>query len=71
MSKVMVGKCLLPNLLKRSHMTQTDLAVITGMQVSQISMYINHKRMMSLPTAMLISWALKCHIEELYEWKVK
>lgn len=67
---LVVGKCLLPDLLKHSRITQTDLSDKTGISVSQLSMYINNKRMMSLQTAMLISWALKCHIDGLYEYKV-
>lgn len=68
---LIVGKCLLPSLLRRSGITQTCLSDKTGISVSQLSMYINNKRMMSLQTAMLIAWALHCHIEELYEYIVQ
>jgi transcriptional regulator with XRE-family HTH domain len=71
MSKVLVGKCLLHKLLKRSYMTQTDLSVKTGISISQLSAYINNKQTMSLPTALLIAWALDCNVKELYDWKVK
>lgn len=52
-------------------MSSTDLSDKTGISIYQLSKYINNKSTMSLPTAMLIAWALNCHIDELYDWKVK
>lgn len=69
MSKEVVGKCLLHELLKHSYMTPTDLAEKTGISKQQLSAYINNKRHMTLATARIISRALKCHIDDLYEWK--
>lgn len=66
-----IGKCLLSNLLERSKMTQVDLSVITGISKQQLNRYINSDNgAMSLSNARLISKALNCKIEDLYEWKV-
>ncbi|MEM5009358.1 helix-turn-helix transcriptional regulator [Niallia taxi] len=65
-----IGKCLLLNLLERSKMTQVDLAVETGISKQQINRYINSDVNMSLSNARLISKALGCNIDDLYEWKV-
>jgi putative transcriptional regulator len=65
------GKCLLLNLLERRRMTQSDLAAITGISKTQINEYIANTRKMSLANAYIISRALRCHIEDLYNWKIK
>jgi putative transcriptional regulator len=52
-------------------MTQVDLSIKTGIAKTQINEYISGTRKMSLANAYLISRELKCHIEDLYEWKVK
>ncbi|MEI2465108.1 helix-turn-helix domain-containing protein [Niallia taxi] len=65
-----IGKCLLLNLLERSKMTQVDLSVVTGISKQEINRYINSNRTMSLSNARLVSKALNCNIEDLYEWKV-
>lgn len=70
MSKNIIGKCLLPNLLRRKHMTQADLSEITGISKTQINEYIANTRMMSLGNAKLIAHALKCNIDDLYRWKI-
>lgn len=71
MKQIIIGKCLLHKLLKQKHMTPTDLSEKTGISIHQLSAYINNKRNMSLPTAILIAWALNVSVEELYNWKVK
>lgn len=71
MSKCLVGKCLLQNLLNRRHMTQVDLSDLTGISKTQISEYIANTRKMSLANAKLIAYVLKCHMDDLYEWKIK
>lgn len=71
MKTIIVGKCLLSNLLKHKRMTSTDLSDRTGISIHQLSKYINNKSTMSLPTAILIAWALKCHVEDLYDYKVQ
>ena len=52
-------------------MTQTDLSDKTGISIYQLSKYTNNKSVMSMQTAMLISWALNCQIDQLYDWKVR
>lgn len=71
MPEVVIGKCLLPKLLKESYMTPSDLSDKTGISIHQLSKYINNKSHMSLQTALIISWALKCDVADLYNWKVK
>jgi putative transcriptional regulator len=71
MKQVIIGKCLLSNLLRQKHMTSTDLSLITGISIYQLSKYINNKSTMSLQTALLIAWAMKCKVVDLYDWKVK
>lgn len=63
-----VGKCLLGDRLIKSGMTQSMLAIRTNIPKSQISEYVNNKHIMSLETAKILSAALNCAIEELYEW---
>lgn len=65
-----VGKCLLSNLLEKSRLTPTELSDKTGISVYQLSAYIHNKRTMSLSTAKIIAKALKCRIDDLYQWKV-
>jgi transcriptional regulator with XRE-family HTH domain len=65
------GKCLLLELLNRSYMTQDDLATKTCIDPAQISKYINNKRYMTMKNAALIAHALKCNIDDLYEWTIK
>jgi DNA-binding Xre family transcriptional regulator len=71
MPTLFIGKCLLPNMLKKRHLTSTELSDKTGISIYQLSKYINNKSTMSLQTALLICWALNCDVCELYEWKVK
>lgn len=71
MPSITIGKCLLPKLLNRKRMTQADLSDKTGISKTQISEYIGNTRKMSLANAKLIAHVLKCHIDDLYEWKIK
>jgi DNA-binding Xre family transcriptional regulator len=71
MSKVIFGKCLLPDLLKHKRMTSTDLSDKTGIKIQQLSRYINNESTMSLPTALLIAWHLKVDVSDLYDYRVK
>jgi putative transcriptional regulator len=71
MPKCIIGKCLLLNILNRKRMSQVDLSEVTGISKTQISEYISDSRRMSLPNAKLIAHALNCHIDDLYEWKIK
>jgi putative transcriptional regulator len=71
MTKCTIGKCLLLKILNRKRMTQTNLSDLTGISKTQISEYIANTRKMSLANAKLIAHVLKCHIDDLYEWKIK
>jgi transcriptional regulator with XRE-family HTH domain len=64
-----VGKCLLRDRLLDADLTQTQLAEKTYIPKSQISEYVNNKHVMSLESAKIISYALNCTIEDLYEWE--
>ncbi|MBW3111943.1 helix-turn-helix domain-containing protein [Bacillus sp. MCCB 382] len=64
-----VGRCLLRDRLLDADLTQTQLAEITYIPKSQISEYVNNKHVMSLESAKIISHALNCNIEDLYEWE--
>jgi transcriptional regulator with XRE-family HTH domain len=64
-----VGKCLLADRLKKADLTQIELAELTSIPKSQISEYVNNKHVMSLVTAKIIAHALKCNIDDLYQWK--
>jgi putative transcriptional regulator len=71
MIEIVIGKCLIPNLLKLRGMSQVDLAAITGISTTQINEYISGKRMMTLRNAKKIAYALNCSIDDLYTWKVR
>lgn len=62
------GRCLLKQRLKEIRRNQQWLSDITGIAKSQISEYANDNRKMSLPTLMTISRALKCSMDDLYEF---
>lgn len=69
---VEIGHCLLSSILKKKGMTQSDLAVMTGITRQEINSYVHNKRHMSLRTAKRIAIALNCAcIDNLYEWKIK
>jgi putative transcriptional regulator len=70
MKNKIIGKCLLPELLKRRGMTQVDLAVMTDISTTQINEYISGTRKMSLANAKLIAHVLNCHIDDLYKWNL-
>lgn len=71
MTKAIIGKCLLLNILNSKRMTQVDLAEITGINKTQINEYIANTRRMSLSNCKLIAYHLNCHMDDLYEWKIK
>jgi putative transcriptional regulator len=64
-----IGKCLLLKLLRSRGMSQADLSAITGIAASTISLYIKNDRIMELRNAKKIAIALKCCIDDLYEWR--
>lgn len=67
---LLVGKCLLSDLLKSRKMTQSDLAEKMNMHRQTINSYVANRRNMSLETAGNIAVILECEIWDLYEWKV-
>ncbi|WP_420489922.1 helix-turn-helix domain-containing protein [Neobacillus vireti] len=71
MTKCIIGKCLLLQILNRRKMTQSDLSDMTGISKTQISEYINNSRKMSLSNAFLIACVLKVDVLDLYEYRIK
>ena len=67
---VIIGRCLLQEVLDRKRISRTYLMDRTGMSKQQVSNYINNQQFMSLTTALKVSHVCKCKIEELYEWQV-
>jgi plasmid maintenance system antidote protein VapI len=71
MVSIVFGKCLLSDLLHKRGWNQNMLCERTGLKKSQVSAYVNNKKMMSLKTAILISHVIGCHADELYSYSVK
>jgi len=65
-----IGKCLLLELIDNAKITQADLCAKTGISKQQLNKYIHHGTKMTLSTARIISKALNCKIEDLYDWKI-
>jgi DNA-binding XRE family transcriptional regulator len=63
-----IGRCLLRERLKENRMSQQELADLVSIHKSSISEYASGKAKMELKTAKTIANALKCHIDDLYEW---
>jgi transcriptional regulator with XRE-family HTH domain len=63
-----VGRCLLQKRLNQLGLTQQQLSDRINMPKQQVSDYATNRRRMSIETARTISSALKCKIEDLYEW---
>lgn len=64
-----VGRCLLREHLKKTDMTQQQLADRLGVRHQQINKYYNDKQLMSYGVAKRIATILDCRMEDLYEWK--
>lgn len=62
-----VGRCRIPEHLRRKRWTQQDLADKVGKTKQTISRYINNQSVMSYETAVNVSNALDCDMEDLYE----
>lgn len=71
MTKIFRKRCLLHEILEEKKMTRTQLCDLTGLSNTQISDYIGNRKGMSLKNAILISYYLKCRVEDLYEWVIK
>lgn len=65
-----VGTCLLPDLLKRRGMTQTELASRLNVTRQRVNALANNREKMSLETAYTIAKILQCEMEDLYTWEV-
>lgn len=65
-----VGTCLLPDLLKRRAMTQSELANKLNVSRQRINALANNREKMSLETAYTISRILQCEMADLYTWEV-
>lgn len=63
-----IKNCKLKYLLAERNMTQSHLAYVTKIDKCQISKYVTNSKEMSIGTGYVISRALGCHIEDLYEW---
>lgn len=68
MTKVVVGRCLLQDILNSSKLSQVDLSIKTGISTTQLSDYKSKNRVMSLKNARVIAQALNCNMDDLYEW---
>ncbi|WP_010305286.1 helix-turn-helix transcriptional regulator [Kurthia senegalensis] len=64
-----VGKCLLLDLLKQRGISQSDLAVKTGVSRQRINAIAHNREKMPVELAFNISKLLQCHIEDLYTWE--
>jgi plasmid maintenance system antidote protein VapI len=70
MIKIAFGRCLLQEILDERNMTQTHLSIVTGIAKQQINDYVNNRRKMSLQTALLIAYVMKCNVTDLYEIQI-
>lgn len=70
MTKEIIGKCKLLELLRKADMTQIELSELTGISKQQINEYISNTRTMSLFNAKIIANVMKCYVDDLYEWKL-
>lgn len=70
-NKGKLKNCRLSIILKVSNISQIELSEMTGISDTQISQYINDKRIMSLSNAWIVAHVLRCSIEDLYESDLK
>lgn len=55
-------------MMKKSNMTQKELAKYSGLTESAISRYINGERMPTIPSLLRVAYALCCDIRDLIMW---
>jgi DNA-binding XRE family transcriptional regulator len=67
-NRQIIGKCQLQNLLIKARLSPTELPYKINISVQQLSAYMYNKRIMSLPTARVISKIIRCKIDDLYDW---
>jgi transcriptional regulator with XRE-family HTH domain len=62
------GRCRLPEHLRRSGLSQIDLAIKMGLYPSMITKYVTGEKKMSLLRAAEAAKILGCKIDDLYYW---
>lgn len=62
------GKCRLHHILREKNLNLSKLSEMTGIRYNQLSDYSNNHRIMSLPNAITIAFAVGLPIEDLYDW---
>jgi transcriptional regulator with XRE-family HTH domain len=65
-----VGRCLIPDWLKRFDMTQKQLAEIVGCTQAQVSKWSRNEERLSIQNAKNVATVFGCHIDDLYEWRI-
>lgn len=68
--KIIIGKCLLQNILDEKGWDQVTLAEKTGLSKSQINDYISNRRKMSLKNLYLVAYAVNRPTDSLYQYKI-
>jgi putative transcriptional regulator len=63
-------RCRIPDLLLRIGQDQQWLAAQTDKSKTQISDYCTMRKVMNFRTAVLISFHLKCQVDDIYEWNI-
>ena len=69
--KIIIGRCLLQELLDARGLSHVQLSDRTKIAASQISEYAKNKRKMSLMNAKKIAFVLNCFIDDLYDFNIK
>lgn len=64
-----VKRCLLRDLLKKSDITQQELADLLDVKIQQVNKYVLNKQKMSIQVAKNIAYILDCTIDDLYDWE--
>lgn len=70
MISIEIVRCRIPELLFRIGKTQNWLADISGISKQRISAYVNLRVIMTIPVAKQVAFVLKCHIDDLYEFRI-
>ncbi|WP_315973914.1 helix-turn-helix domain-containing protein [Paenibacillus melissococcoides] len=67
-ARITRGRCLLKVRIKEANTTQAELARKSGYSPQRISNWANNREPMPYEVAVLISYMLNCHAEDMYEW---
>lgn len=68
--EVIIGSCLLRSVLSKHDISTKELISRTGMSKQQVNSYLNEGRVMTLSTAIKVSFVIGCCVLDLYEWKI-